>query len=317
MIQVLKSGYNTLFVITSALLDLCGQTCINNCQGTSKHPVELSQQTGEPSGQMCYLTVTAHYVTLEWEIKSSVLHLADALMGALTEWKLERINTTIPASSNNADKIVNTIKEATGLWTDAGPLDRFQLCSQECCLCRDQRKMLRTLLSWLTVNIAEYLIHAVKILFRLTHWLIFPPACGDTWMVWVNVSHFPIHFESRKLAEIILLLLQHISDPTEPWITGQRSHHNLNLNLLIHYCFHPQSNLCARVQSCSPRSGRQPLCNFRDFFAVHKETTKLKQCIPWCVLHAPHVFQWIMTHLIDHILKAITSSKMCSHKIRL
>lgn len=47
-------------------------------------------------------------------------HLADALMSALTDWKLERPNTTIPVTTDNAQNMVNAIKEAARLGPHIG-----------------------------------------------------------------------------------------------------------------------------------------------------------------------------------------------------
>lgn len=47
-------------------------------------------------------------------------YLADALMSAVTDWKLERPNITIPATTDNAQNMVNAIKEAAGLGPQIG-----------------------------------------------------------------------------------------------------------------------------------------------------------------------------------------------------
>uniref|UniRef100_A0A3B1JJI0 Zinc finger BED domain-containing protein 1-like n=1 Tax=Astyanax mexicanus TaxID=7994 RepID=A0A3B1JJI0_ASTMX len=73
-----------------------------------------------------YITVTAHYVNNEWEIESPVLqtrpiyeshtsdNLAEVLQEAVLEWKLDRQNTTIPVTTDNAKNIVNA-SNAAGL----------------------------------------------------------------------------------------------------------------------------------------------------------------------------------------------------------
>lgn len=78
-----------------------------------------------------YLTVTVHYMS-DWEMKSAVLqtrplyeshtsaHLAEELENAVTEWKLERPNVTIPVTTDNASNIVNAINEADGLGPQIG-----------------------------------------------------------------------------------------------------------------------------------------------------------------------------------------------------
>lgn len=79
-----------------------------------------------------YLTVTVHYMSPDWEMKSAVLqtrplyeshtsaHLAEELTNAVTEWKLERPNITIPVTTDNAANIVNAIHEAGGLGPQIG-----------------------------------------------------------------------------------------------------------------------------------------------------------------------------------------------------
>ncbi|KAK0137258.1 Zinc finger BED domain-containing protein 1 [Merluccius polli] len=71
-------------------------------------------------------TVTAHYINSEWEMKSSVLqtrplyeshtseHLSEALTQAVTEWKLERANSTIPVATNNASRECSQCNSWTG-----------------------------------------------------------------------------------------------------------------------------------------------------------------------------------------------------------
>ncbi|KAJ8353394.1 hypothetical protein SKAU_G00209610 [Synaphobranchus kaupii] len=71
-----------------------------------------------------YLTVTAHFINSEWEMKNPVLqmhpvyeqhtstHLAEELQEAVAEWKLERPRTTIAVTTDNARNIVNAVSEA-------------------------------------------------------------------------------------------------------------------------------------------------------------------------------------------------------------
>ncbi|KAJ8356661.1 hypothetical protein SKAU_G00194550 [Synaphobranchus kaupii] len=47
-------------------------------------------------------------------------HLAEELTNAVTEWKLERPNMTIPVTTDNASNIVNAIHEADGLGPQIG-----------------------------------------------------------------------------------------------------------------------------------------------------------------------------------------------------
>lgn len=78
-----------------------------------------------------YMTVTVHYM-LDWQMKSAVLqtrplyeshtsaHLAEELKNAVTEWKLERPNTTIPVATDNAANIVNAVNETVELGPQIG-----------------------------------------------------------------------------------------------------------------------------------------------------------------------------------------------------
>lgn len=82
----------------------------------------LSTDSWTSRGTTSYLTVTVHFVA-DWEIKCYVLqtrpvyeshtstHLAHELMQAVTEWKLERANVTIPVTTDNAPNIVNAIRD--------------------------------------------------------------------------------------------------------------------------------------------------------------------------------------------------------------
>ncbi|KAM3874432.1 E3 SUMO-protein ligase ZBED1-like [Diretmus argenteus] len=71
-----------------------------------------------------YVTVTAHYITAEWEMRSPVLqtrplyeshtgtNLAQVLTGAVAEWELMRPNSNIPVTTDNAKNQVNAVIEA-------------------------------------------------------------------------------------------------------------------------------------------------------------------------------------------------------------
>ncbi|XP_060719424.1 zinc finger BED domain-containing protein 4-like [Tachysurus vachellii] len=79
-----------------------------------------------------FLTVTAHYITSEWEMRSCVLqthpiyeshtseHLSEMLTDAVAEWKLERVNSIIPVTTDNAKNIVNATDLAAGLGPQIG-----------------------------------------------------------------------------------------------------------------------------------------------------------------------------------------------------
>lgn len=78
-----------------------------------------------------YLTVMAHFITDEWELKSHVLqtrplesHTSEDLAKGMTEavevWKLERDNVTIPVTTDNARNIVNAVVGAAGLGPQIG-----------------------------------------------------------------------------------------------------------------------------------------------------------------------------------------------------
>ena len=79
-----------------------------------------------------FLTVTVHYITSEWEMKSSVLqtrplyeshtseHLSEALTEAVTEWKLQRGSSTIPVTTDNAKNMVNAVNATAGLGPQIG-----------------------------------------------------------------------------------------------------------------------------------------------------------------------------------------------------
>ncbi len=71
-----------------------------------------------------YVSVTEHCITKKWELQSPVLqvhplfeshtttNLAQAVTAAVDEWKLERPNSNIPVTTDNAKNQVNAVKEA-------------------------------------------------------------------------------------------------------------------------------------------------------------------------------------------------------------
>ncbi|XP_051574117.1 E3 SUMO-protein ligase ZBED1 isoform X3 [Myxocyprinus asiaticus] len=70
-----------------------------------------------------YLTVTAHYISPDWEMKSPVLqtrpvyehkstNYAEKLKEVVADWSLERPRCTIPVTSDNAKNIVSAVLEA-------------------------------------------------------------------------------------------------------------------------------------------------------------------------------------------------------------
>lgn len=79
-----------------------------------------------------FLTVTAHYITSEWEMRSIVLqtrplyeshtieHLSTALTQAVTKWKLERCNSTIAVTTDNAKNMVNAVNATAELGPQIG-----------------------------------------------------------------------------------------------------------------------------------------------------------------------------------------------------
>lgn len=78
-------------------------------------------------GPPTVLTVTAHHITSQWELRSCVLQtrpiyeshtsefLSEKLKEVVDEWKLERANCTIPVTTDNAKNIVNAIGLTEGL----------------------------------------------------------------------------------------------------------------------------------------------------------------------------------------------------------
>ncbi|XP_034034592.1 zinc finger BED domain-containing protein 1-like [Thalassophryne amazonica] len=86
--------------------------------------VALTTDRWTSRGTESYITVTAHYITENWEMRSPVLqtrplyeshtssNLAQVLTEAVAEWKIERPNTNIPVTTNNAKNQINAVNEA-------------------------------------------------------------------------------------------------------------------------------------------------------------------------------------------------------------
>ncbi len=75
-------------------------------------------------GTESYVTITAHFITADWEMRSPVLqtrplyeshtgtHLAQVLTQAVEEWKINRPSTNIPVTTDNAKNQINAVNEA-------------------------------------------------------------------------------------------------------------------------------------------------------------------------------------------------------------
>ncbi len=63
-----------------------------------------------------YMTVTAHFITENWQIANPVLqtaeHLAEILEAAVAEWKISKSNVPIPVTTDNAKNITNAVEAA-------------------------------------------------------------------------------------------------------------------------------------------------------------------------------------------------------------
>ncbi|XP_053177226.1 E3 SUMO-protein ligase ZBED1-like [Scomber japonicus] len=91
----------------------------------------LSTDSWTSRATVSYLTVTVHYI-VDWKIKAFVLqthplyeshtseHLADELLHAVTEWKLERASIPIPVTTDNAQNIVNAIRNTASFGPHVG-----------------------------------------------------------------------------------------------------------------------------------------------------------------------------------------------------
>ncbi|XP_040188247.1 E3 SUMO-protein ligase ZBED1-like [Rana temporaria] len=86
--------------------------------------VALTTDGWTSRGTESYITITAHFITADWEMRSPVLqtrplyeshtsaHLAQVLTEAVDEWKLKRPSTNIPVTTDNAKNQVNAVIEA-------------------------------------------------------------------------------------------------------------------------------------------------------------------------------------------------------------
>ncbi|KAF0022157.1 hypothetical protein F2P81_025589 [Scophthalmus maximus] len=76
--------------------------------------VALTTDGWTSRGTESYVTITAHFITADWEMRSPVLqtrplyesptgtHLAQVLTQAVEEWKIKRPSTNIPVTTDNA-----------------------------------------------------------------------------------------------------------------------------------------------------------------------------------------------------------------------
>lgn len=75
-----------------------------------------------------FLTVTAHYITLEWEMRSVVLQTRPLYESHtkeyLSKWKLERCSSTIPVTTDNAKNMVNAVNATAKLRPQIGRFAR-------------------------------------------------------------------------------------------------------------------------------------------------------------------------------------------------
>ena len=93
---------------------------------SSAHLVALTTDCWTSRATQSFMTVTAHFINDDWEIKNPVLqtrpiyeahtseHLAEVLREVVVEWKLDGQNATIPVTTDNAKNIVNA-SHAAGL----------------------------------------------------------------------------------------------------------------------------------------------------------------------------------------------------------
>lgn len=100
---------------------------------SSAHLVALTTDCWTSRATQSFMTVTAHYINDDWEIQNPVLqtrpiyeahtseHLAEVLREVVVEWKLDRQNSTIPVTTDNAKNIVNA-SNAAGLSPHIGCL---------------------------------------------------------------------------------------------------------------------------------------------------------------------------------------------------
>ncbi len=86
--------------------------------------VALTTDGWTSRGTESYVTITAHFITADWEMRSPVLqtrplyeshtgtHLAQVLTQAVEEWKIKRPSTNIPVTTDNAKNQINAVNEA-------------------------------------------------------------------------------------------------------------------------------------------------------------------------------------------------------------
>ncbi|XP_073491217.1 E3 SUMO-protein ligase ZBED1-like [Aquarana catesbeiana] len=86
--------------------------------------VALTTDGWTSRGAQSYVTITAHFITADWEMRSPVLqtrplyeshtstHLAQILTQAVEEWKMKRPSTNIPVTTDNAKNQINAVNEA-------------------------------------------------------------------------------------------------------------------------------------------------------------------------------------------------------------
>ncbi|XP_059902138.1 E3 SUMO-protein ligase ZBED1-like [Gadus macrocephalus] len=86
--------------------------------------VALTTDGWTSRGTVSYVTISAHFITADWEMRSPVLqtrplyenhtgsHLAQVLTQAVEEWKIKRPTTNIPVTTDNAKNLINAVNEA-------------------------------------------------------------------------------------------------------------------------------------------------------------------------------------------------------------
>ncbi|XP_059916026.1 E3 SUMO-protein ligase ZBED1-like [Gadus macrocephalus] len=86
--------------------------------------VALTTDGWTSRGTVSYVTITAHFITADWEMRSPVLqtrplyeshtgsHLAQVLTQAVEAWKIKSPTTNIPVTTDNAKNQINAVNEA-------------------------------------------------------------------------------------------------------------------------------------------------------------------------------------------------------------
>ncbi len=86
--------------------------------------VALTTDGWTSRGTESCVTITAHFITADWEMRSPVLqtrplyeshtgtHLAQVLTQAVEEWKIKRPSTNIPVTTDNATNLINAENKA-------------------------------------------------------------------------------------------------------------------------------------------------------------------------------------------------------------